>query len=96
MLDMNEKLGVCMKIDVESKNPETSVLVCHSLVSNCTDASYSYRMMTLSIVQKCDIVTRELDELKDEMQHVKDESERSCDNFRASCESVILHKACGD
>ena len=38
--------------------------------------------MNLSIVQKCDIVTRELDELKEEMQRVKDDAERSYENFR--------------
>jgi hypothetical protein len=35
----------------------------------------------LSVVQKCDIAARELDELKDEIQRVKDEAERSHDTF---------------
>ena len=46
--------------------------------------------MTLSIVQKCDIVTRELDELKDEMQHVKDEAERNYDNFRVIMNYITI------
>lgn len=40
------------------------------------------RAKKLSIVQKCDIAARELDELRDEIQRVKDEAERNHDNFR--------------
>ena len=45
---------------------------------------HSFRIKRLSIVQKCDIASRELDELKDEMQHVKEEAEWSQDNLRVT------------
>lgn len=45
--------------------------------------SNNEREKKLSIVQKCDIAARELDELRDEIQRVKDEAERSHDNFKA-------------
>ena len=43
-----------------------------------------FRVKRLSIVQKCDIAARELDELRDEIQRTKDDAERSHDNFRVS------------
>ena len=59
----------------------------------CTSCSYasqeyqlvclfSARMLTLTVEQKCDIATRELDELREDRQRKRDESERALDNHR--------------
>ena len=40
------------------------------------------RILKLTVEQKCDIATRELDELRDELQRKKDEEERALDNHR--------------
>lgn len=53
-----------------------------------------FRVKRLSIVQKCDIATRELEELNEEMQRCKDEAERSCDNFRVNFGIHISFDAC--
>lgn len=36
---------------------------------------------SLTNVQKCDIATQQLDELKDIMQKIKEEAERNCEKF---------------
>lgn len=41
-----------------------------------------HRILKLTVEQKCDIATRELDELREELQRKKDEMERSHDNHK--------------
>ena len=36
----------------------------------------------MTVEQKCDIATRELDELREELQRKKDDSERAFDNHK--------------
>ena len=43
-----------------------------------------HRILKLTVEQKCDIATRELDELRDELQRKKEEEERALDNHRVS------------
>ena len=38
--------------------------------------------------QKCNIATRELDELREEIQRESDEAERNYDNLRVSCRDL--------
>ena len=40
------------------------------------------RVLKLTVEQKCDIATRELDELREELQRKKDDSERAFDNHK--------------
>ena len=44
----------------------------------------SNRLIQLTVEQKFDIATRELDELKEEILRKKDESEKCCDNHKVS------------
>ena len=42
------------------------------------------RMLRLTTEQKCDIATRELEELRDEIDRLQDECERVLDSYRVN------------
>ena len=44
------------------------------------------RILKLTVEQKCDIATRELDELREELQRKKSDMERSYDNHKVRTE----------
>ena len=44
--------------------------------------AFFLRTLELTVEQKCDIATRELDELREELQRKREESERAFDNHR--------------
>ena len=50
-------------------------------------------MLKLTVEQKCDIATRELDELREELQRKKAEMERSHDNHKV-CETFHVQPGC--
>jgi len=45
-------------------------------------------MLTLTVEQKCDIATRELDELREDRQKKRDESEKALDNHRVGLQQL--------
>lgn len=52
-----------------------------------------HRILKLTVEQKCDIATRELDELREELQRKKAEMERSYDNHKV-CENYHVQPGC--
>ncbi|XP_062501446.1 coiled-coil domain-containing protein 113-like [Corticium candelabrum] len=48
------------------------------------------KMLRLTTEQKCDIATRELEELRDEIDRLQDECERVLDSYRASLEEADI------
>ena len=46
-----------------------------------------YRHLKLNAEQKCDIATRELEELREEIERMKEESDKILDNYKVSTNS---------
>ena len=57
----------------------------HTAVEYCLPSA---RILTLTVEQKCDIATRELDELREDRQRKRDEAERAFDNHRVSLKQL--------
>ena len=57
--------------------------------------TYIYRVLKLTVEQKCDIATRELDELREELQRKKNEFERTLDDLKVpliTCLTLMYFK----
>lgn len=57
---------------------------------SCSIISVLYRHLKLTAEQKCDIATRELEELREEIERMKEESDKILDDYRV-CYSCFLH-----